>query len=174
MKAAWVLTCTVAWLGVAHADEPAIPPTSEPAPDVPATAPRPDRPTLRSAPREIVVDIPGERSRNNKLVLIGVTAASAIAGGIGLYYHLDSRSASDEVSAQLFTGRPWTADDEATVDRAASSRTRAAIGYSIGGALLVGAIVGYTLTDPAPRREVIRTSLVPVPGGAIAGAGWRF
>lgn len=139
--------------------------------------PERDTPVLRPAPRrEIVVEVPGERSTENKLLCGGLAAAGVVAGALGLYWHLDSRDAADAVAADEFTGRPWSADEIALVERADRSKTRAQIGYGLGGALLVAAVVTFIVTDPPSERSVIRTGAIvaPTPGGAIVGRSWSF
>jgi hypothetical protein len=128
---------------------------------------------------DIVIETPGERTTNNKLVLGGIAGAGVIAGALGLYFHLDSRSASNDVSADAKTGRAWTQEDVDLADRASSSRTRAAVGYSIGGALLIGAAIALIVTEPKSETTVIRArstqpTISPTPGGAVVGGMWSF
>ncbi|MFI5123481.1 MAG: hypothetical protein ACHQJ5_11355, partial [Vicinamibacteria bacterium] len=59
------------------------PPGSGPAPE-PEPAPRVARPK----PREIVIEIPGERSTTNTVALAAVAGAGVIAGAIGVYFNL--------------------------------------------------------------------------------------
>jgi hypothetical protein len=181
--------------GTAFADEPAPTtgpdpgqPVPQPAPaqePVPTPAPMPPMPAEiddeRAVPerqrrrREIRIETPGERSRDNKLMLGGLAGAAALAGGIGLYFHLDSRDAVDQVSANIPTGKPWTPARADLVERAESSRTNAIVAYSIGGAILTGAIVAFIVTEPASETSVIRTtSIVPARGGAVVTTGWSF
>lgn len=138
-------------------------------------------PRVARAEGDIVIEIPGERSMENKLLLGGLAGAGFLAGVVGAYFHLDSRSASNDVSSDKFTGHAWTAEDQELVDRADRSRSRAIVGYSIGGALLIGAVVTYIVTEPASERAVIHphgrgsTALVvPTEGGAVVGGMWRF
>src|SRR5690349_10078622 len=79
------------------------------------------------ADKDIVIEIPGERSTENKVLLGGLAGAGLLLGVLGAYWHLDSRSASNDVSADSFTGHAWTAEDEALHDRADRSRGRAII-----------------------------------------------
>lgn len=129
---------------------------------------------------DIVIEIPGERSRENKLVLGGIAGAGFLAGALGAYFHFDSRAASDDVSADSYTGQAWTSDDEALVERADRSRSRAIIGYSVGGALLIGAAIYYIVTDPGSETAVIRPhgrgspTVSPTEGGAMLGGMWSF
>jgi len=185
MRAAWLACLVIAVVAPrrVRADEPAppnepIPPTTEPAPPEEAPPPPGDGPVLQPhfRSKEIVVEVPGERTRMNKLTLLSLTAAGAIVGGIGLYYHLDSRSASNEVSADEFTGRSWTADNDALVDRADRSKTRAAIAYTAGGLLVTAAIVALIATEPKSETAVIRPGamIAPTAGGAMLGGMWSF
>jgi hypothetical protein len=129
---------------------------------------------------EIVIEIPGERSTENKILLGSLAGAGLVLGALGAYWHLDSRSASDEVSADSFTGRAWTAEDRALFDQAERSRGRAIIAYTAGGALLIGAAVLYIVTEPKSERAVIRPhgrgspSVTATDGGAILGGMWSF
>ena len=129
--------------------------------------------------KPITIIAPGERSTNNKLVLAGLGGAGLIAGAVGMYFHLDSRSASDEVGTDVFTGTAWSAARQEVVDRAESSRTAAIAMYSVGGAFLIGAIVYLIATDPLDETIVIRPrsarpTITPAPGGAVLGGMWSF
>ncbi len=129
---------------------------------------------------EIVIETPGERSGQDKVIVGSLAGAGAIVAGIGLWFHLDSRSASSEISAHKYTGRAWTADEAAAADRADSSRRGAMVGYTVGGALLVGAIVALIVTDPGSETTVIKPRraaapvFAPTHGGALLGGTWSF
>jgi len=163
-------------------EAPEAPETPTTATEVPSPTPEPDHydgPILQVPirPREIVIDVPGLRSKNEKLILGSLLAAGTIAGALGLYFHLDSRSSANEVSAQLFTGKVWTDGREQTYNDADRARTRAIIAYSIGSAFVVGAIATFIATEPSSERTVIRprrTAVVPTRGGALATTGWSF
>ena len=129
--------------------------------------------------RPITIVSPGERSTNTKLILAGIAGAGLLAGASGLYFHLDSRSKSDEIGTQKFTGKAWSPALQAIADDANSSRTAAIVGYSLGGALLIGAAVYWIVTDPPDETIVIhptsaQPAVVPVPGGAVLGGTWSF
>lgn len=128
--------------------------------------------------RDIVIETPGERSTENKLMLAGLVTAAGIAGGLGLYWHLDSQSASDDVSAILFIGEAWTPDDAALLERADRSRSRAIVAYGVGGALLIGAAIALIVTEPPSETTVIRPratpTVSPTDGGAVLGGWWSF
>jgi hypothetical protein len=120
--------------------------------------------------REIRIEVPGERSRNNKLLVGGMGAAGVVISALAVYWHLDSRDASNAVGADEFTGEAWTDDKIALVDRAERSKTRATIAYSVGGALLIGAIATWIFTEPKSETAIIRTGRVgvaPVEGGGM-------
>jgi hypothetical protein len=175
MRSAWCwVACALAVPGPALADEP------QPGPAT-MTPPTDDGPMVRprTRRRDIVVEIPGERSLPTKLAVGGIAAGGVLAGVVGLYFHLDSRSAVDNVDAGRFVGKPWTQDQVDQVDRAARSRTRAAIGYGVGGALVIGAVIAFIVTDPKSETSVIHTTratpiVSPVPDGAVVGGAWRF
>ncbi|HLL24033.1 MAG TPA: hypothetical protein VK427_17995 [Kofleriaceae bacterium] len=138
-------------------------------------------PSLSGRPqprRELQVEIPGERSSNNKLFVGGLAAVGLIGSALGVYWHLDSRDASDEVSADAFTGDAWNEDSIALVDRANRSKTRATVAYAVGGAFLVGALVTWIVTEPTSEVAVIRTggvAIAPTPdGGTLVTKLWSF
>lgn len=126
----------------------------------------------------ITIVTPGERTTENKLLVGGLVAGAAVVGGLGLYFHLDGKSASDKVSSDVFGGEEWTADDAALFDQAERSRTKAIVAYSVGGALLVGAIVALIVTEPPSEITVLRPRAVPTvapaAGGAVLGGMWSF
>ena len=124
--------------------------------------------------KDIVVTTEGERSAKNIAILASVAGAAALLGGIGVYYNLDSKSAADEVSASRPTSVPWTPARQATYDRAHDSAVKAEVFYSVGGALLVGAIVGLIVTQPKPETTVIHPHIDVGPNGASFGGSWSF
>ncbi|MEO8700025.1 MAG: hypothetical protein ABI867_08270 [Kofleriaceae bacterium] len=194
MRAVWValvMSVTPAYADVMdRLPPPPPPPPEQPAPEPepePLVVPLPTAPStgehtqqehegqmLRTPirPREIVIDVPGERTRNQKILIGSLLGTGAIAGAIGLYFHLDSRDAADSVSASQPTGEAWSDDDQALVERGARSRTRAAIGYSIGGAFMIGTIVSLIITSPKPERNVIRPHFAVNEHGGILGGAW--
>jgi hypothetical protein len=118
-----------------------------------------------------------ERTTGNRLLLAGLAGGGALAGGLGLYFHLESRDAATAVSADAATGRAWTAADRAQVDRAADNRGRAVIAYSVGGGLVIAAIVTALLTEPKEETTVIvprGPTVMPAEGGAVLGGAWQF
>jgi hypothetical protein len=87
-----------------------------------------------------------------------------------VYWHLDSRDAANAVSADEFTGEAWTDEKIGLVDRADRSKTRATVAYALGGALLIGAIATWILTEPESETAIIRTGglgVAPVEGGGM-------
>lgn len=129
--------------------------------------------------RDIVIETPRERPTNTKLVLGAMAGAGVLVGGLGVFWHLDSRSAAADVSTGKFTGHAWTADDIALAEQADRSGTRAGIAYGIGGALLIGAAIAFIATDPGSETVVITPNrgaptVAPTPGGAVLGGTWSF
>jgi len=127
-------------------------------------------------PHDIVVEIPGERSTTNLAVLGGLTGGALVFGALAVYFHLDSRSLSNELSASMPTGKPWSPSLQNKDQQASDDRTRAAVLYSIGGALLVGAVVTYIATEPDSETQVIHphTAVQPTQGGALVSHWWTF
>jgi hypothetical protein len=129
---------------------------------------------------DIVIDVPGERTFENKLLVGGLAGGGLIAGALGVYFHLDSRSAASDVTSDHFTGHAWTAADADSVARADSSKTRAIVAYSLGGALLLGAAVALIVTEPKSTTAVIHPhgrgspTVAPTEGGAVVGGLWSF
>ena len=124
--------------------------------------------------KDIVVTTPGERSSKNIAILASVAGAAVVLGGLGLYYNLDSKSAADEVSAHLPMSVPWTPARQATYDRAHDSAVKAEVFYGVGGALLLGAVVGLIVTQPKSETTVIHPHVAVGPGGAVRGGSWSF
>ncbi|MBV8759294.1 MAG: hypothetical protein JO257_18550 [Deltaproteobacteria bacterium] len=135
-----------------------------------------DSPALQTSMRhkDIVVTTPGERSPKNIAILASVAGAGAIVGGIGVYFNLDSRSAANEVSAHRPMSVPWTADRQATYDRAHDSAVKAGVFYGIGGALVLGAVVGLIVTVPKAETTVIHPHVAIGPEGASIGGSWSW
>jgi hypothetical protein len=172
----------------ALADE--APPASEPSPEQPTPEPRVDpaygEPPERdladgggsyfAAPKgkDIVVTSRPDRSRKNVLGLATAAGASLVAGGVGLYFHVDSRDASRAISAPAYTGAAWTDETQATYDRAHRSALLAGVFYGIGGAALLATAIAYIATEPAQETTIIHPHVSLAPGGATVGGGWRF
>src|SRR5689334_20978863 len=85
--------------GDGYPTPPATDPSSAPTQGTPAITETPpgashdvDNPEFRVKPqrKDIVITVPGDRDRNNILMLSGITAAGALLSGIGVYYNLDS------------------------------------------------------------------------------------
>lgn len=138
-------------------------------------------PRAAHAEDTITIVTPGERTTDNLMLVGGLAAGAVVVGGLGLYFHLDGKSASEKVSSDVFGGEEWTADDAALFDQAERSRTKAIVAYSVGGALLVGAIVALIVTEPPSETTVLRPRAVrviptvaPAAGGAVLGGMWSF
>jgi hypothetical protein len=171
------------------------PPPAEPAP---APSPPPDappadpaygdynNPDVRDFPapkgKDVVILAYPERTKTNMFLLGGMAAGGVLLGAIGLYYHLDARSAADDVGAHKFTGEPWTTERQDAYDRAHSSSVTAGVFYGIGGALLLATAITYIVTEPEAETMVIHPHtdpkpsavVAPIKGGALVGGAWRF
>lgn len=168
----------------APAEVPAEPPGEAPRVD-PAYGEHPEHDTRDfPAPKGkdvVIVSFP-ERSRSNITTLVALAAGGAVIGAVGLYFHVDSRSASDEIGATRFTGDVWSAEHQDTYDRAHRSAVVAGVMYGVGGGLLLASAILYMVTEPKPETMVIhphapshaRALVAPTNGGAIVGGAWRF
>ena len=159
--------------------------TAEPPPTVNAPgAPDPDGGAdFRPVPmrKDIVITVDGDRSAPNIALLAGIAGAGVLLSGLGLYYNLDSRNAAAEVSPKHPTNTPWTQAQVDEVDRAHSSGIKAGVFYGLGGAVIIGAIVTYIVTQPKSETTVIHPHyagvqplIAPTPTGAMVGGAWRF
>jgi hypothetical protein len=131
-------------------------------------------------------DIP--RTTEQRIVIASLFGGAALFGGLGLLFHLDSRSKSDEVSAAgEHTGLIYDPSLEDTRKGALRSRTLAIVGYSLGGALVIAGAVALYLTEPGTRvvtvgeekdepkpANPVPVSIVPIEGGAMVGGSWSF
>jgi len=186
----------------AFADEPAPapapPPPPEPQPEAPQPAPEPkpdpaygEKPdpadgggSYFASPKghDYTIRTYPDRTKNNILALSIMGGTSVVLGGIGLYFHLDSRDKSSELSAHRLTGIAWTPDLQSKYDEAHRSATMAGVFYGIGGALLLGTAIAYIVTEPKQQEIVVHphidskpTALVaPLRGGALVGGTWSF
>src|SRR5687768_13725597 len=211
MRLALALAATIAVPVTAVAEEapppppeqlPAGPAPAEPAPTTapgetppkvdPAYGDYPDR-TLPEpadgrknfpAPRgkDIVIVAHPDRSKSNITVLAALGGGGVVFAAVGLYFHLDARTATSEVEASKFTGEPWTRERQATYERAESSSMLAGVFYGIGGALVLATAITYIATEPKAETITIHPYANPKPvalvaptrGGAMVGGMWRF
>lgn len=174
--------------------------TSAPGDTAPADAPKVDpaygeRPApshdTRNFPaprgKDVVIVSYPDRSKRNITTLAVLGGGGLLASALGLYFHLDSRSASDDVSAQSYTGETWSAAHEDTYDRAHRSSIAAGVLYGLGAGLVLATAITYIVTEPKPETMVIhphsthasararRVPLVaPTRGGAVVGGAWSF
>ena len=183
--------------------EPAPPSPGEPTAPTTPTAPAADAPKVDPAygerPNRDVRDFPAprgkdviivsypDRSRKNITVLLSLAGSGLVMGALGLYFHLDSRSATDDIDADSTRGVPWSAAHQDTYERAERSATIAGVFYGLGGALVLASAVTYIVTEPKAETMVIqphgtghaalprRTPIVaPTRGGAVIGGAWSF
>jgi hypothetical protein len=124
--------------------------------------------------KDIVVTTQGERSTKTVAILASVAGAGALLGGVGVYFNLDSRSASDSVSAHSPTSTPWTPQRQAIYDQAHDSGVKAEIFYGLGAACVLGAAIGLIATVPGSETTVIHPHVTVQPGGATLGGTWSF
>jgi hypothetical protein len=145
--------------------------------------------------REIVVRYYPDRSRNNITMLAVAAGTSVLFGAVGLYYHLDARSAASD-----FTAKPsctlgsmgyecvptvlWTPERQAAYERADRSASISGVSYGIGAALIVATAIAFIATEPAMQTKTIhphtnrdpkpQAMIAPTRGGAFVGRTWSF
>jgi hypothetical protein len=166
-----------------------VPTTRAPGDTAPKTDPAYDdfsNPDVRDFPapkgKDVIIVAYPERTKTNMIVLGGLAVGGVVAGAIGLYFHLDSRSAAEQVSGHGFTGEIWNTEKQDARDRAHSSSVTAGVFYGIGGGLLLATAIAYIVTEPEAETMVIHphsdpkpTALIaPIKGGAVVGGAWRF
>jgi hypothetical protein len=129
-----------------------------------------------AAPRgkDIVVKMHPDRSRQNVAGIAITAGAGLLFGGLGLYFHLESKSATEEVGAKKFTGVAWSDELQDTYDHANNSAVAAGVLYGLGGAALVGAAIAYMITEPEVETHVIHPHVAVGKGGAVIGGAWSF
>jgi hypothetical protein len=128
---------------------------------------------------DIVIQTPGTRPTLNLVTISVVAGLGVVAGGIGVYENLEARKAANDLSGDGNPSRTWTpalANEQHDLHH---DNTGAAIGYSVGGALLVGTVVFVLLTQPPGTTTVIHprlrhASVAPTAGGAMLGGSWSF
>ena len=140
-------------------------------------------------PDDIAFRTDKPRTRNQRIALASLFGGAALFGGVGLAFHLDSRSKSDQVSAVgEHTGRVYTEDVDATRRGALRSRTLAMVGYGVGAACLTAAVITLFVTQPGtevvtvgkdkkkppPPTVPVPMSVTPLPGGGMVAAAWTF
>jgi hypothetical protein len=157
---------------------PSAPPTPAPAAPVadPAYGEAPER-TVGSEDagrRKYVVRYPPDRPHSNIVLLAALGGATLLFGGAGVYFHLQSRSAADDVSAKTDTGLPWTQDRQDTYDRSERDATIAGVLYGIGGALALTTAILYIVTEPELQETVMTPRVTATRDGAMFGGTWSF
>ena len=104
-----------------------------------------------------------------------ITAGSGLVlSGVGVYFHLDSKSATDEVGTHKFTGEPWSPALQDSYERANRSAVVAGVFYGLGGAALVATAIAYMVTEPKAETHVIRPHVAVGNHSAVIGGGWSF
>ena len=132
-----------------------------------------------SKPSKVTVREGNDRTPGQRKLIGGLAAGGGLALVVGAYFNWQSHSDADAVSSHRLSGATWTADDQATYDRAHSEGTKAIIGYSVAGVLAAALIVTMIETDPGDRLVDLDSSapqatITPTNGGAIVGATWGF
>lgn len=99
----------------------------------------------------------------------GALGLGAVAVGAGVYYALEARGISDELT---------NADryDAAKIEAGNQAEQKMFIGYVVGGALIVGGLVTYIVGNRMGSQvERLRPiGITPVPGGATLAIGGGF
>jgi hypothetical protein len=124
------------------------------------------------------VKVRHEKSRTpgQKALIYGLLGGAGIGLGVGIYFHVDSHAAANEVSEDNGAPTIWNDRRQDIYDRAHSSGTTAIVGYSVCGALAIGAVVASVLTRPGHEVTEVRpqTSLTISHGGAMVAHAWTF
>ncbi len=120
-----------------------------------------------------------DRTPGQRRLIGGLAAGGGLALVVGAYFNWQSHSDADAVSSHRLSGATWTADDQATYDRAHSEGVKAIVGYSIAGAFAAALVVTMIETDPGDHLVELdpttpQATITPTPGGAIVGATWGF
>jgi hypothetical protein len=144
-----------------------------------AETPAPDYFGAAQDPGAITLRVTNARTTRSKVITAALVGAGLAVTAVGVYYHLDSRSAASEVSADHLTGQAWTHALADAQDRADRSGTRAIVSYVVGGALVTSAVVYLWATRPdsrevtiAPRRAA--PVIAPTSSGLVVGGSWTF
>jgi hypothetical protein len=132
-------------------------------------------------------EVDRSRSRSERILIASLLGGAVLVGGVGLLLHLDSERKSSEVSARpgRHTGLLYTEERDRTRRAAIRSRNFAFAGYSVGGGLLIAALVTYFVTNPgrdiitvgdeqAPPSATSSLLVEPMSGGALVAGEWVF
>ena len=109
----------------------------------------PDQGYFSDGNKKLVFMEEGNRTETEKITLYSIFGGAVLAGAIGTYYVLDSKSLSDELSSKgVHTGRAWTQRFEDKRESALRSRTIAQVSLGISAGLLLSGIVAFIITEP--------------------------
>jgi hypothetical protein len=117
------------------------------------------------------------RTRSQKLLIGGLGAGAAVAAGIGVYLHLDSRRIANELSADTAQNLRWSDELADKYDRGQLEGKLAIGSYVVAGGLIAAMIVVVLTTDPGSELVEVparRVSTTIVPGGATVDATWAW
>ncbi len=136
----------------------------------------------KSGGDDIKIRLDKPRTGKQRIVIGALLGGAVVFGGLGVGFHLDSRSVSDELGAKDFTGLVYTREREDLRRRGVRSRAIAIGGYAVGGVLLISTVVALLVTQPGTElltidSQPVKTpvSLVPLrDGGAVVSGAWSF
>ena len=152
-------------------------------PAPPATTPSaPTNPTIdyfQKGGGGVLVRKDRSRTRRQKLLIYGLAGGAALFGGLGAYFHYDSKSIADELSADSDQHQRWSPELQDKYDRGQLDGKLAIAGYAISAGLIAATIVVVIKTDPGTELETIgpggaKPVADVVPGGATVGASWSW
>ena len=156
------------------ADKPAVTVTPTDKPVTPPPADKPVTPTVgqaeQGAPEEPEDIGPTTTGGGMRKIGIGVGIAGVVLGGVGVYFALDSKSASSDLDG--YTG-PWGQEQ---VDLEARGKRSATLGWVLGiggAAAVVAGGVMFAIGGPK-AAETTSVSVIPTNGGAAFSWAQRF
>jgi len=128
----------------------------------------------------------GERTRNQKIVLVSLGGAMLLTIGLAVYFHLESDEASDEVTrlSGSHSGLIYTPEVDDRRQDAIDNRNLATGMYVVSGALLASVVVAFIWTSPddeiheygssSDSRVSTTPYLAPIEGGLMVGKAWIY
>ncbi len=126
--------------------------------------------------KQIAIAQEGDRSSDERTLLLSLFGGALLLGGVGTYYALDSQTLSNKVTAtRAHTNTAWTQQLGDIHNDATRSAAIAKVSFGIGTGLLVAGIATYILTTPdenvsyteVQARLGSMPSLTIVPDGGV-------